>query len=154
MGYCSIEDVKDLVKDNLFNAILGDEYIDEDDAEAMENREENINLLIENAITDADAEINGYLSKRYKLPFQDPPAVLKKFSKDIAAYNLVSRIGIDEQDRDKTYLNRYNAAIKFLTMVAEGKIDIGAYTPEVNSAVGFRMNSSNRIFSRDSMRGW
>lgn len=154
MGYCAVEDVKDLVKEDLFNAILGDGYIDEDDTEAMEKREADITLLIENAITDADAEIDGYLSARYNLPFQSPPAVLKKFSKDIAAYNLVSRIGIDEQDRDKTYLNRYNAAVKFLTAVAEGKIDIGTYTPQTNAAVGFKMNSADRLFSRESLRGW
>lgn len=154
MGYCVVDDVKDLVKEDMFNAILGCEYIDEEDTAAKEEKDKRIADLIESAITDADAEIHGYLSKRYKLPFQDTPAVLKKFSKDIAAYNLVSRIGIDEQDRDKTYLNRYNAAIKFLTMVAEGKIDIGTYTPQHNSAVGFRMNSNNRLFSRESMGGW
>lgn len=151
MGYCTVDDVKDLVKEDMYNTIIGCEYLDEEKAEEKAAK---IEELTESAITDADAEINGYLSKRYKLPFEDPPGVLKKFSKDIAAYNLVSRIGIDEQDRDKTYLTRYNAAIKFLTLVAEGRIEIGAYTPEVNSAVGFHMQSSNRIFSRDSMKGW
>ena len=38
--------------------------------------------------------------------------VINKFSKDIAVYNLFSRIGIDEGTDQKTYLNRYNAAIK------------------------------------------
>lgn len=153
MGYCNAEDVRQLIKDDMYNAILGDAYIDEDDEQAAAEREKNINLLIENAIADADAEINGYLSKRYSIPFHEPPAVLKKFSKDIAAYNLMSRIGIDEQDRDKTYLNRYNAAIKFLIMAAEGKIDIGTDAPQTNSAVGFVMDSRRRLFSRESMRG-
>lgn len=151
MGYCTVEDVKDLIKEDMYNMIIGCEYLDEEKAEEKETK---IDELTENAIVDADAEIDGYLSKRYKLPFGEPPGVLKKFSKDIAAYNLVSRVGIDEQDRDKTYLTRYNAAIKFLTLVAEGRIEIGAYTPEVNSAVGFHMKCSNRIFSRDSMKGW
>lgn len=155
MGYCTVGDVKDLIKEDLFNAILGDQYIDEDDPEALAEKEKRITLLIESAIADADAEINGYL-RRYKPPFQEPPSVLKKFCKDIAAYNLVSRIGIDEQDRDKTYLNRYNAAIKYLTMVAEGKIDIGIGedTAQAASAAGFRMDSDTRLFSRDSMNGW
>lgn len=155
MGYCTVGDVKDLIKEDLFNAILGDQYIDEDDPEALAEKEKRITLLIESAIADADAEINGYL-RRYKPPFQEPPSVLKKFCKDIAAYNLVSRIGIDEQDRDKTYLNRYNAAIKYLTMVAEGKIDIciGEDTAQVASAAGFRMDSDTRLFSRDTMNGW
>ena len=38
---------------------------------------------------------------------------------------LFSRIGIDESTDQKTYLNRYNAAIKFLTLVAEVKVSIG-----------------------------
>ena len=151
MGYCTVDDVKELVKEDMYNAILGCEYLDDEKAE---EKEQKITQLTESAISDADAEIDGYLSKRYKLPFENPPGVLKKFSKDIAAYNLVSRIGIDEQDRDKTYLNRYNAAIKFLTLVAEGKIEIGAYTPEINSAAGFRRASSKRLFSRETMKGW
>ena len=151
MGYCTVDDVKELVKEDMYNAILGCEYLDDEKAE---EKEQKITQLTESAISDADAEIDGYLSKRYKLPFENPPGVLKKFSKDIAAYNLVSRIGIDEQDRDKTYLNRYNAAIKFLTLVAEGKIEIGAYTPEINSAAGFQLASSKRLFSRETMKGW
>ena len=151
MGYCTVDNVKELVKEDMYNAILGCEYLDDEKAE---EKEQKITQLTESAISDADAEIDGYLSIRYKLPFENPPGVLKKFSKDIAAYNLVSRIGIDEQDRDKTYLNRYNAAIKFLTLVAEGKIEIGAYTPEINSAAGFRLASSKRLFSRETMKGW
>ena len=48
---------------------------------------------------------------------------MNKFSKDIAVYNLFSRIRHRPRRTDqKTYLNRYNAAIKFLTLVAEGKV--------------------------------
>ena len=135
MGYCTVADVRELVKDDMFNSILGDAYIDE---------------------SDADAEIDGYLSKRYSVPYTEPPAVLKKFSKDIAAYNLVSRKGVNEDDPEKTYLTRYNSAIKFLTMVAEGKIDIGASKddPGKTAAEGFNFRSSRRLFSRESMRGW
>lgn len=157
MGYCTVADVRDLVKDDMFNSILGDKYIDESDVEAMAEKEKDITNLIENAIADADAEIDGYLSKRYSPPFREPPAVLRKFSKDIAAYNLMSRKGIDENDQEKTYLTRYNSAIKFLTMVAEGKIDIGTKEEDVgqaSAAEGFHFRSSRRLFSRESMRGW
>ena len=157
MGYCTVADVKELVKEDMFNSILADRYIDEDDAEAMAKKKKDITSLIESAIADADAEINGYLSKRYSPPFREPPAVLRKFSKDIAAYNLVSRKGINEDDPEKTYLTRYNSAIKFLTMVAEGKIDIGTSEDNVGQATaaeGFHFQSSRRLFSRDSMGGW
>lgn len=156
MGYCTVADVRELIKEDMFNSILGDCYIDENDAEAMAKKEADITLLIENAIADADAEIDGYLSKRYSPPLTEPPPVLKKFSKDIAAYNLVSRKGIDEDDPEKTYLTRYNSAIKFLTMVAEGKIDIGTKeeSGSASAAEGFHFQSSQRLFSRGSMRGW
>ena len=157
MGYCTVADVKELVKEDMFNSILADKYIDEDDAEAMAKKEEDITSLIESAIADADAEIDGYLSKRYSPPFAEPPAVLKKFSKDIAAYNLMSRKGIEVDNSEKTYLTRYNSAIKFLTMVAEGKIDIGTSEDNVgqaSAAEGFQFRSSRRLFFRDSMRGW
>lgn len=157
MGYCTVADVRELVKDDMFNSILGDIYIDESDAEAVAKKEKDIIQLIENAIADADAEIDGYLAKRYSPPFKEPPAVLKKFSKDIAAYNLVSRKGIEEDSAEKTYLTRYNSAIRFLIMVAEGKTDIGAPAEEPKQAAaakGFCFESSKRLFSRESMRGW
>lgn len=156
MGYCTVADVRELIKEDMFNSILGDIYIDENDAEAVAKKEANIISLIENAIADADAEIDGYLSKRYSPPLAEPPAVLKKFSKDIAAYNLVSRKGVDEDNPEKTYLTRYNSAIKYLTMVAEGKIDIGTKedTGPASAAEGFQFRSNRRLFSRESMRGW
>ena len=76
--------------------------------------------------------------------------------RDISVYNLVSRTGIDESEREKTILNRYNAAINFLLAVAKGTIDIGVEEKGGSSeaANGFKMKSSGRVFSRESMRGW
>lgn len=68
------------------------------------------------------------------VPLAPAPRVINKFSKDIAVYNLFSRIGIDEGTDQKTYLNRYNAAIKFLTLVAEGTVSIGTETEDPASA--------------------
>lgn len=111
--------------------------------------------IIDAAIGDADAEIDGYLAKRYTLPLSPAPKVVNKFSKDIAVYNLFSRIGIDESSDQKTYLNRYNSAIKFLTLVAEGKVSLGAESddPAAAAATGFSVTSNPRLFSRDRMRG-
>ena len=52
------------------------------------------------------------------------PAVIRKYSKDIAVYNLISRAGIDEGERENNYLTRYKNAIAFLTKVAKGETDI------------------------------
>ena len=148
--YCSIEEVLGMIKDDMQNVIIGDEYIEDE-----QEREKKIMMLCDAAIADACAEIDGYLAKRYMLPLRDTPQVISKFAKDIAVYNLVSRMGIDEGEREKTFLNRYNAAIKFLLDVAKGIISIGITEESDGSAAnGFKMSSSRRIFSRESMRGW
>lgn len=150
MSYSTKEEVREMLKDDALNAIIGDTFI-EDPVE----REELVAPIIEGAIADADAEIDGYLAKRYAVPISPAPRVLNKFSKDIAIYNLYSRLGIDEGTEEKNYLNRYNAAVKFLTLVAEGKVSIGAETedPASAAATGFSVKSNPRIFSRGSMRG-
>lgn len=151
MAYCTIEEVIEMLKADMINVIIGDDYIEDE-----EERIKAITPLTVEAVEDAGAEIDGYLAKRYDVPFSKTPKVINKFAKDIALYNLVSRKGIDESDREKTYLTRYNAAIAFLTKVAEGIIDIGVEGNSTQDAAntGFTMNSSGRIFSRESMRGW
>ena len=150
MSYSTKEEVREMLKDDALNAIIGDTFIED-----PEEREANVAPIIESAIEDADAEIDGYLAKRYAVPISPAPRVLNKFSKDIAIYNLYSRLGIDEGTEEKNYLNRYNAAVKFLTLVAEGKVSIGAETedPASAAATGFSVKSNPRIFSRGSMRG-
>lgn len=152
MAYCSVEEVVKTIKSDMINAILGDDYI-EDEAERLEK----VKPFVEEAVEDATAEIDGYLAKRYNVPFAKTPKVLSKFCKDIASYNLISRKGIDESEREKTFLTRYNAAIAFLTKVAQGIIDIGVEGVETNedkAQTGFSMKSSERIFNRSSMKGW
>ena len=152
--YCTISEALSMIKADMMSVIIGDEYIEDED-----ERQAKIEAIASDAVSDACAEIDGYLAKRYSLPFNRTPKVLNKLAKDIAAYNMVSRAGIDESDRDKTFLNRYNAAIKFLTMVAEGKASVGLEDGSGSgdssaAADGFRMQSSDRLFSRNSMRGW
>lgn len=151
MGYCTVSDVLGMIKDDMRGAIIGDEYIEDE-----EEREQKIIAICEDAIIDACAEIDGYLAKRYNVPFVSPPQVIGKFAKDIAAYNMVSRQGVDESDREKTFLTRYNAAIKFLLDVAKGIISIGIEDNSSTQAAanGFQMQSSDRQFSRDILKGW
>ena len=150
MSYSTRDEVREMIKDDALNALIGDRFI-----ENTEEREAFMAPLIDAAIGDADAEIDGYLAKRYAVPLAPAPKVINKFSKDIAVYNLFSRIGIDESTEQKTYLNRYNAAIKFLTLVAEGKVSLGvdAEAPATAAATGFSVKSNTRLFSRGSMRG-
>ena len=151
MAYCTAAEVLDMLKEDMLNVIIGDNYIENED-----ERIQAITPIVEQAIADADAEIDGYLAKRYKVPFEKTPQVINKFAKDIALYNMVSRKGVDENDREKTYLTRYNAAIAFLTKVAEGRISIGVSENNTEDAarIGFSMSNSPRLFSRGNMTGW
>lgn len=153
MAYCTAEEVIDMLKPDMYGYIVGEGADDLDNEVLLDN----ILLLAGNAADDAQAEIDGYLAKRYDVPFVHVPPVISKFAKDIALYNLVSRKGIDESDREKTYLTRYNSAVAYLTKVAEGKVDLDtgeSHTTQTAAANGFSMNSEHRIFSRSSMRGW
>lgn len=149
MGYCEVLDVRSMMKDDVLNTIIGDNYI-----ENTEEREKLFSTIIQNAISDAEGEVDGYLAKRYPVPLTTVPKSITKVAKDIAVYNLYSRIGIDEADREKNYLNRYNSSISFLKMVAEGKadLDIGSQSSQ-SISTGFSVKSNERLFSRGSMRG-
>lgn len=151
MAYCTVAEVLDMLKEDMLNVIIGDNYIENED-----ERIQAITPIVEQAIADADAEIDGYLAKRYKVPFEKTPQVINKFAKDIALYNMVSRKGVNENDREKTYLTRYNAANAFLTKVAEGRISIGVSENNTEDAarIGFSMSNSPRLFSRGNMKGW
>lgn len=148
MGYCTVEEVRSMIKDDALNVLIGDEYIDN-----PEERETKILPIIQEAMVDADGEIDGYLAKRYPVPLTQIPKAINKFSKDIAVYNLFSRIGINESGTEKNYLNRYQAAVKFLQLVAEGKVDIGTGSSPAAASAGFAARSSPRLFSRENLKG-
>lgn len=146
--YCSVEEVRSFLKDDAINLIIMNEYIED-----SEEKEQKLLPLIEQAIEDADGEIDGYLASKYPTPLKKVPKVINKYSKDIAVYNLFSRAGLDEGERENNYLTRYKAAIKFLELVAKGTVDIGAQDVQTKATIGFNITGSKRLFSRDSFRG-
>lgn len=150
MAYCTAEDVIEMLKDDMLNPIIGNTYIED-----PKERKAAIRPMAVEAIADADAEIDGYLMKRYPVPMDPVPAVISKYSKDIAVYNLVSRAGIDTGERESNYLTRYKNAIAFLTKVAKGEADIVKEGTNQSKAAasGFKITGSPRLFSRNSMRG-
>lgn len=91
MSYSQRTEVREMIKDDALNAIIGDTFI-EDPAQ----REELVGPIIDEAIADADGEIDGYLAKRYRVPLSPVPKVINKFSKDRVRIQVVAR---DEYDR-------------------------------------------------------
>ena len=78
MSYSTRAEVREMIKDDALNAIIGDTFIEE-----PAKREELVAPIIDAAIADADGEIDGYLAKRYAVPLAPVPKVINKFSKEI-----------------------------------------------------------------------
>jgi phage gp36-like protein/phage gp37-like protein len=78
------------------------------------------------AIADADAEIDSYCGGRYAMPFSPVPVIIRKFSVDMAIYNLFARRSVLKipEDRQK----RYDNAVRFFRDLAKGLISL-ARTP-------------------------
>jgi len=69
------------------------------------------------AIADADAVIDGYLSRRYSVPMNPVPPLVVRMSADIALYNLYCRRpGTMPEERQ----SRYDAALAQLKDLSKG----------------------------------
>ena len=81
------------------------------------------------AIDSANAEVDAYLAKKLSVPTVLQSAFVQMMACDIARYHVVlgaSRVS----ERDE---KRYKLAVDNLKAVNEGKIGIGAGTPETNA---------------------
>lgn len=77
--------------------------------------------VVDEAIAEADAEIDSYLARRYEVPLDPVPVLVKKLSVDLAIWNLYSRRSVDEPIRKE----RYQAAVKLLQAIADGRATLG-----------------------------
>ena len=76
MSYSTRAEVREMIKDDALNAIIGDTFIEE-----PAKREELVAPIIDAAIADADGEIDGYLAKRYAVPLAPVPKVINKIGR-------------------------------------------------------------------------
>jgi phage gp36-like protein len=105
--------------------------------------------VLDRALGDASAEIDGYLVGRMALPLAAPPALLRVFCCDMARYRLMSTMP-DERAGDA-----YKAAVTFLTKVAAGNIQLQAAadvpTPAGVGDVAF--GTGSKVFGRETQGG-
>lgn len=103
--------------------------------------------VLQVALDDATAEINGYLVK-YSKPFDKVPPILIIYCCDIARYRMTGDDRIEGNPIEK----RYAQAIDYLTRVAKGQITLIADeegTPaETDSVVIF--SDPQKVFGRDN----
>ncbi|MGR3484064.1 MAG: gp436 family protein [Paracoccaceae bacterium] len=106
---------------------------------------------VDGALSDASAEIDGYLSTRYDLPLGGTPRVLRRPCIDIATYILAN----SHARMSTTIENRYKEALDLLKMIARGTAGLGADEPEARiegsdggSGSGADFNAQPRRFGR------
>lgn len=144
MAYCTIEDIKKLLPETDLVQLTDDEGAGTINPQRLEE-----------AVAQADADIDSYLSGKYAVPLTPVPAVVKKLSADIAVYNLYSR---RLEQIPETRAERYRNAVRMLEGIARGTISVGAATtPEPAADAGgpeATRTADERTFTKTTMEGF
>jgi phage gp36-like protein len=101
--------------------------------------------VIDQAIADADAEIEGYLSA-YQLPLTSVPANLTRIACDIARYRLYADQPVE------VVMERYKAAVRFLEGVAAGRFILvdAALGGAIDGGEGIEVIAAEPVFGSDA----
>lgn len=103
-------------------------------------------LGVDNALADADAEIDGYVGVRYQVPLSPVPASILRIACVIARYRLLGDAATEVARRD------YEDARGFLRDVAAGRSQLegAAGLAGATTAQTVQVVSSPRLFARSS----
>jgi len=139
MSYCTKQDLIDRFGEN--------ELVDLTD---RDNLGVINNTVLDQAINDASAEMDGYLGGRYQLPLATVPPVLKALCCNVARYKLY-----DEQ-ASELVTKRYDGAIKFLFSVSKGEISLGVDSggSKAVSTDLASIESGGSVFARNKSTGF
>lgn len=107
--------------------------------------------VVDRALTDAAALINGYLAKVYSLPLASTPAVLTRVAADVARYLLHGKAA----ETGGPVARAYDQAVAWLRDVARGtvQLEVGGTPAAATGGGQVRTTGPDRTFTRDSLRG-
>lgn len=139
MSYASQADMVDRFSEDELIALTDRNYTGAIDA-----------TVLDRALADATAEIDGYLAARYQLPLTSTPTVLVRVCSDIARYLLH-----DDNIPEPVEL-RYKSAVDLLRQVSNGRVSLGVSetgdAPTSND--GAEIQSGGRIWGRNDSGGF
>lgn len=141
MPYCTLEQLQDRYSQRMLLDIS-----DRGDAPA----EEVDTALIDRAIADADALIDGYLKVRYALPMAVVPRLVTDLSLRISIYYAHAHVAADKIKAD------YEAALKTLRDISTGiiQLDVDGIEPAASGSSEIRTNEPERPLSAATMKGY
>ena len=108
-----------------------------------------VNERLAEAMSDAQGEINSYLSSRYDLPLNTKHNLLEKVAADIVVYQLCNNDQLLTDDRRA----RYKDAVKVLVRISKGEIMLGANTQQEVDTLSASFSGETRQFTRANMEG-
>lgn len=100
--------------------------------------------VIDRALGDTTALIDGYLQTRYTLPLSPVPAVLKRIATDCVRYYLMDQRATDEVRR------RFDAQVRLLAAMQRGDFSLGADEPAGATALP-AIEAPSRVMTRDRL---
>lgn len=152
-GYCTFADIKAQLPEEVIVQLTDDENLHPTAIDELIAGHAAIVSRINEAIETADTEIDGYCATRYTVPFNPVPGVVNKLSVELAIYYLYSRRSTPEKIE-----KRYDKATARLKDIATGKFTLGIDPAPIASttadAIETNKTSSDRIFTRDSLKGF
>ncbi len=108
-------------------------------------------IVLGEALSDADALLDSYIAKRYSLPLDPVPSILTRMSGDIARFYLYGK----RADKDGEVERAYKEAMAWAKDVARGLVELEqAGQPAEQTGGGtIRTEAPAKTFSRDSLKG-
>lgn len=106
--------------------------------------------VIDRALADADAEIDGYLAARYALPLSSTPALLKDLAQRVAIYKLHRQVTPDKISQD------YDLARADLQRISKGDIvlQVAGIPAPAGGAADVRVTDTTRTMTVDTLKGY
>ncbi|MCU7494764.1 MAG: DUF1320 domain-containing protein [Ignavibacteria bacterium] len=148
--YSSFDEIKQDIDQDLLIQLTNDENRTMEEI-SLSDPEDPIIKRVNNAVKDADDEIDSYLRSRYTLPLTSVPNRVKKFSRSIAVYNLYKRRHILEMP--ESLVTDYKLTVKDLLSIQKGfiQLEIDKISDTPGQGVEIRVNKTqeDRIFSKD-----
>jgi phage gp36-like protein len=106
--------------------------------------------VIDRALADADAVIDGYLKGRYLLPLASTPPLLCDLAQVIAVYKLHRNAASEKIRKD------YEDAMRSLREIASGaiRLDVAGIEPASSGTSGVRTSDRPRDLTPENMKGF
>jgi phage gp36-like protein len=111
----------------------------------------NINTdIVDRALTDTDAVINGYLATRYALPISETPVLVVDLALSIAIYKL------HVFAPDPKIEEEYKQALRTLRDISTGamRLEIAGVEPGQTGGSGAKITDRERPMTADNLKGF